>query len=96
MMVVEGGWLSECPKCKKNIHNFPICGNCGTNYEVYKDNEDGDKVYIKIDSSVYRLVKVYYQGERVIIMVPETAEVSMPQTITYQNGKHSENLIIVK
>lgn len=71
--------------------------SCQTGVEEF--DSDGDKVFVKVDSSVYRLVQVWYEGNRVVIMVPAESNVeifTLPQTVNYQNGKINENLIIVK
>lgn len=71
--------------------------SCQTGVKEF--DSDGDKVFVKVDSSTYRLVQVWYEGNRVVIMVPAESNVEMftlPQTVNYQNGKNNENLIIVK
>ena len=71
--------------------------SCQTGVKEF--DAEGDKVFVKVDSSVYRLVQVWYEGNRVVIMVPAESNVeifTLPQTVNYQNGKINENLIIVK
>lgn len=37
-MLIDGGY-TQCPKCGKNLYDFPKCERCGTNYEEYKNQE---------------------------------------------------------
>lgn len=67
--------------------------------DVPEIDHTGGQVFVKVDTSIFRLTQLWYKGQRLIIMTPEKSSIEvfkLPNTVNYQDGRINNNLIIVK